>query len=340
MVTPLNVITDFLQAAEPKNNFARDLQTQVATLKAAGNGANLRVAASPDKAILYRVNPYLLHIKPEWNSRDPNAPENIEHVHDLAQQIAEHGVLMPVTVLKEDGVYYITDGHCRYLATMRAINELGAQVATVPIMEENKWSKEEDRLAGQILRNGGKQLSTIEKGRVLIKLTKLGWTTKEMKRAFKYSDSRIVQLLQLHRDSTPEIARMIASGEVAATFAANVLRVAESAKTAEEVLHAAVETAKSRGRTKASGKDLPEALRPAPRRTLSKQMEEIKQQQADDSASITETVSNGTADSIADLFVARAEIEDDAVTLRLPKDLFHRVVAALKGAFPQQQIAA
>jgi len=250
----LIVETDFAAAAVPKNDFARDLQTIRDTLEAAGNIGNLKFVAQGGARIYY-VNPYVLRIKPGWNCRDHNSASNREHVLKLAAMIAKDGVETALTVHLEDGHFYITDGHCRYLAVMHAINHLGAVIKTIPIAEENKYSSEDGRLASQISRNTGKQLEPLEQAELFHRLVKFGWSEQQIAEKAGLSRDRIIQILELHAYSTPMVKKMISDGDVKPSFVGRVIRKAKkSPYKVEQILSEAVIIANLQGKTKASAK--------------------------------------------------------------------------------------
>ena len=247
---------DFVEASKPRSDLAKDLQVQFDTLAAAGNAGNLRIAGSVKGAII-AVNPYLVGIKPGWNLRDHTSRENIEHVLSLAASIAEFGVKTALTVYQADGKYWVTDGHCRYLAVMHAINNLGAQIVTIPIAIEEKGSNEADRIAGQLLLNSGKSFSPLEKARVCRKLEGFGWGVKRIGAALGMSPNYVRELLRLHATASIAIEKMINDNTVTASFAAKVIKGSGmDVEAAEAVLTEVASVARSQGKSRASGKHL------------------------------------------------------------------------------------
>jgi ParB family chromosome partitioning protein len=206
---------------------------------------------------IYRVDPRDLLIKEDWNSRDANDPANREHINQLAQSIAENGVREPLTVYMEDGVAYVSDGHCRLMATMKAIEELGAEIQTVPCKTEDRLSNAADRMFSQIVRNSGKPFTPLETARVFKRLVDFGWSVDQIAKRSAVSVARVHQLLQLQ--AAPEqVQVMISSGEVSATLAQQVLSQAETPNAAVETLTVAVQTAKAEGKTRATAKHVDE----------------------------------------------------------------------------------
>jgi len=253
------VLVDFESASSPKGEIAQRLAAEAAE-SAKGlvdrdkKVGALRVLAS-SKSDLVMLNPYLLRIKDGWNSRVANDPSNMEHVDMLARSIAEIGVQQPLTVTMEDDVAYVTDGHCRLLATFRAIEVYGAEVKSVPVRAEGRFATEADRVLSQIVRNSGKPLTVLEQGAVFVKLIALGWTENQIATKAGLGLPRVKEVLSLMENASEGIKTLIAQGKVSATTATTALRDAGGdADFAEAVLEDAVKVAKSSGKKKATMK--------------------------------------------------------------------------------------
>lgn len=215
-------------------------------------GKNVRELAQ-GRSDIHRVNPYNLTIKDGWNSRDTASVENQDHIDALALSIAEHGVQEPLTVYGEDGVLIVTDGHCRLLATYKAIETYGAEILTVPVKTELKGAGEPERLLSQIIRNSGKPLAPLESGRVCKRLTDFGWSIEAVAKKTAMSIAKVNSLLELH--AAPQaIKDQINSGLVSPTLAASVIRK-NGEIGAITILESAVSSAKERGKDKATLKD-------------------------------------------------------------------------------------
>jgi ParB-like chromosome segregation protein Spo0J len=201
---------------------------------------------------VYRVSPHDLNVKPEWNARNPNDPENKAHVESLALSIAEVGVKQPLTVYNENDKIYVSDGHSRLAAVLLAI-ERGAEIKSVPVQTEDRYSSEADRVFSQIVRNSGKSLSPIEQGRVFKRLLDFGWSIADISKRSGINQQWVRESLGLQA-STAEIQEMINTGRVSSTLAIETLR--KEGDAAATVLAEAVKTAESEGRTRATKKHL------------------------------------------------------------------------------------
>jgi ParB family chromosome partitioning protein len=268
MDIPMDVITDFSIASTPKSEIAQRLaeeaKAQSVKLELGDKKAGTLRILSSGRGDLFQINPYLIRIREGWNSREANSPDNIEHVDNLARSIAEIGIQQPLSVMLDGDTVFVTDGHCRLLATFRAIEEYGAEIKSIPVRAENRFATEADRVLSQVVKNSGKPLTVIEMGAVFVKLVGFGWTPAQIaaKVGFK-TPARVSQILDLMANSSDSIKSLVASGQVSATLASEVLREnGNHSEEAEQVLSEAVENAKAEGKTKATAKHIAEKASP------------------------------------------------------------------------------
>lgn len=200
---------------------------------------------------VYKLAPADLYIKPDWNTRDITTPENVEHIKNLSRSIAEIGVKEPLKVVWEDNKAYITNGHCRFEAIKLAIKN-GAEIKSVPVLVEDRFANEADRIFTQIASNSGKPFTQLEQAKVFKKLLDLGWSQKDIAAKSGLSNGRVSQILELLTLPEP-VKTMIAKGEVSASMAAQTVK-AEGEQKATEKLTTAVATAKAEGKTRAMPK--------------------------------------------------------------------------------------
>ena len=151
---------------------------------------------SEGRTDVYKIDPRRLQIRPDWNSRDFSDPANQQHVEELAKSIAEVGVREPLKVFVENDVPYITNGECRYRAVMLCI-ERGIEIKTVPVMGEDRFANEADRLFTQFVSNSGKQFSALENAKLFKRLIDLGWQQNDIAKKTGFSAGRISQVLEL-----------------------------------------------------------------------------------------------------------------------------------------------
>lgn len=202
---------------------------------------------------IYRLGLDDIHVKDGWNCREADDPENQEHIDTLARSIAEIGVKQPLTVYWEDGKAFISDGHSRYFGARRAQTVYGADIRSVPVKTEDRYSNEADRIFSQIVLNSGKPLTPFEQGKVFKRLLDLGWSEKEIAAKAGKSQTWITQLLSLQ--AQPEAVKsLVRSGAVSATLASAVAKESHDDGETVEKLTNAVETAKAAGKSRATAK--------------------------------------------------------------------------------------
>lgn len=185
---------------------------------------------------LYRLDPRDLKIKDGWNVRDEESLD----LDELMVSIKELGVKTPLTVQVEDGQPYVTDGHRRYFATMKLI-EQGVEIATVPVQTEDRYSNAADHIASMIVRNSGKPLTAIEQARVFKRLIDFGLTQTEVAAKVGKSRQWVVNMLELNA-APEELKTLVKSGQVTATLAHKTLKKEGGEKAAKTLKKAAEKT--------------------------------------------------------------------------------------------------
>lgn len=196
---------------------------------------------SKGRSDVHRVDPRELFIKAGWNMRD-EGPDLDAHIDMLAQSIASEGVREPISVKLEDGKLWVTNGHCRTRATMRAIEHYKAEIVSVPVISEDRHANEADLLFSQILRNSGKPLTAMEQARVFKKLLNMGWQQTDLAKKSGLSAGRVSQVLDLLTMPAP-VQAMVAQGAVSASLAQQTVKAAASPQAAVTTLTEAVQTA-------------------------------------------------------------------------------------------------
>ncbi len=202
----------------------------------------------------YQIDPRLLRIKDEWNSRDFSDPANIAHVEELAKSIAENGVREPLKVYLEGETPYVTNGECRLRAVMLCIDR-GIDVKAVPVLAEDRLANEADRLFTQFISNSGKPFGPIENARLFKRLLDMGWQQNDIAKKTGFSGGRISQLLELL--TLPLVLqKFITEGKASATMVLNVFKKHNGdVALAVAELSGAVQVAESQGRKRAMPKD-------------------------------------------------------------------------------------
>jgi ParB-like chromosome segregation protein Spo0J len=264
------VVVDFAEASTPKGEIAQRLAAEAAeqALKlseaSSKKEGTLRML-STGRGDLFSVNPYLLKIKNGWNSREMNDPANIEHIDTLARSIAAVGVQQPLTVMLEDDQIFVSDGHCRLFATLRAVEVYGAEIKSVPVRAEGRFATEADRVLSQIVRNSGKPLTVLEQGAVFVKLTNYGWSVAQIAEKAGLTVVRVGQILDLMAGASDAIKALVASGSVSASEAQKIMREdGGDVKAAEKTIKDALDLARAEGKKRATAKHVARARGKSP----------------------------------------------------------------------------
>jgi ParB-like chromosome segregation protein Spo0J len=253
------VVTDFAEASTPRSELARRLAAealaQTGKLGQGGNKAGKLRTLSEGRSDVFALNPYLIKVRPGFNNRIMNSPDNLAHIDSLAISIAEVGVKKPLVVAIEGDEVFLVDGECRLLGTLRAIEVYGAEIATIPAMTDGRFADEASRVADQIVLNGGKAFTPLEQGKVFVKLISFGWSHARIAKTAGLTPVRVGQILDLMADSNEGIRDMVAAGQISSTAAAQILKASDGdAVVAENVMTAAVTVAKAAGKTRATAK--------------------------------------------------------------------------------------
>lgn len=243
---------DFQKASTPVSERARQIAAEARSLIESDKGGIKHLMVG--RQDMFRINPFDLNVKPGWNSRDMEDPENVDHVMALAHSIAEHGVKEPLTAYLDDGKLWLSDGHCRLFATLYAIEHLGATIRTVPVKTEERGTDEADRLFSQRIRNSGKKFSPLEEGVLFKKLLAHGWTEEMIAKKTGLSAARVGQLLEM-QGAPAEVKRLITTGKVSFTLALQMLRTngGDGTRTLAD-LNGALKTAEAAGKDRATAK--------------------------------------------------------------------------------------
>lgn len=199
---------------------------------------------------VFRVAPDEIHIREGWNARDFNDPANAAHVEMLAESIAEIGVKKPLTVFIDDGKIWLTDGESRLRAIRLAISR-GAEIKSVPVLPEERWSNEGDRLLTQIVGNSGKPFGSLEKAEVFHRLIGLGWSESDIAKKCGVSRVHVTDMLKL-RAAPKEITDHVKAGDISPTLALQTIKRDKTGAT--ETVRKAVASARESGKDRATAK--------------------------------------------------------------------------------------
>ena len=204
------------------------------------------------KKDIYRISPSVLKVMDNWNVRQPGQSKD-DHVRYLADSIKEVGIKIPLTIRMENDIPYVVDGECRLLATLLAISE-GVDIVSIPVMMEDRYANNEDRVMTMLTCNGGKPLTIPEKAEAFKRLLAYGWDEKKIALKSGVSIQTVKSILNFS-SLDPELQQMVSSGQVSATLVNQVV-ASEGQEQAKDKLKDAVESSVAKGRKKATKKDI------------------------------------------------------------------------------------
>lgn len=190
--------------------------------------AEKEVFNKTQKKDLLLVDPRLLKVEDGFNTRT-----DYGDIDELKFSILENGVRVPLRGYKEGDFYFITDGHRRLQAIMKAIGE-GNDIARIPFLTERKRSLEE-RIFDIILSNDGKQLSPLELGETYKKLMQFGFKYTEIAKKIGKTVKHVSDMVSV-AESSKEVKEIIKDGGISATLVAEVKAKTNSVEEAEEII--------------------------------------------------------------------------------------------------------
>lgn len=242
------------QSAIPSADFKFDLL--LGGIKAAMSGAKSR-----DLWMIETADIDKLHVLDGLNVRIKDEALTA-HIRSLADKMKAEGFKpskpLEVVVLEEGGKtrLVVTDGHCRLAAVKIAIAE-GAEIMQIPCVAlPSKGTTLQDLVAGLVTSNSGKPLTTYETALVCKRLYGYGWKEPQIAERLSFGEAYVSMLLELVA-APLSIITMVQSGEVAPTFAVEMMR--KHRDKAVEVLKQGLTAAKAAGKTRVTNAYLPGA---------------------------------------------------------------------------------
>lgn len=199
---------------------------------------------------MFMVHPSLLVADESFNIRT-----DYGDIESLALSIIENGVKMPLSGYAKDGKYIVTDGFRRHRAVQRAI-ELGHQINAVPFIKEQKGYTSEDRLFDMLIKNDGKNLTSLEQAELFKKLIARGFSITQI--AKKIGKSFVFVNDMLGVANVPQtVKNEIIEGNISTSLVAKIVsEVKADEEKVVEVIKEAKEKATSEGKQKITEKTL------------------------------------------------------------------------------------
>ena len=224
----------------------------------AGKTGVKSMMANASSRDLWQVAPDAITVLPGYNPRVQNKAY-FEGVEMLPEQIETHGFYQdkPLScyIAKIDGEdrLVLQDGHRRYAAALRAI-EKGAPIKSLPVVLKEKANNSIDLTLSLLHSNEGQPFTTYEKAVIAKRLSKFGWTNKQIAEEFRVTATNVGQLLVL-AGAPQAITELVQNGNMSFT-AAYQLMMAKGAEEASKIATEAVNKAKGAGKGAVTAQDL------------------------------------------------------------------------------------
>lgn len=206
------------------------------------------------KTDIYKIDPRAIVVDEGFNSRC-----DFGDIEELAAQIAEQGVLNPITVTPfkdENGNerYRLVDGERRYRAILYNI-EHGIECLRVPALFAAKNLSEEDKLMQQIIRNQGKPFSEYEYGIAFKKFADMGLTHAEIAKKLGFPRWKVdCFLAHLNRDE--RVQKLMKEGVITGVDVRHIYQAAKDEQKAVAQILKLAKVTEKKGEAKISLSDL------------------------------------------------------------------------------------
>lgn len=156
---------------------------------------------------VFQIDPKTLTVDAEHNVRNFTDKVVLEHIESLAANIAENGVLTPLTCRRESigkdpntgepiYKYIIVDGECRYRATL-LLESRGTPVCRVPAILERSTNNEANRVLDMLNANESLRFAPIELAAAYNKFLNFGWTEEEIAKKLGKSLNHVKETVAL-----------------------------------------------------------------------------------------------------------------------------------------------
>lgn len=190
------------------------------------------------KRDMYSYDPAFIKVRIGWNVREQTAELDAAD-DELFASIRDHGYdqSKALTIYRDGEDLYLTDGHRRHKAVMRA-RAAGVDIKSVPCLMEERGMSEPDRVAGMLTRNNGVHLTMLEQCKVAKLLINHGWNDEQIAKAAGKTVAYVRTMLLPLMEAAPETKAAVTAGHVAASTVAKAVREHGPTKGAEVVARA------------------------------------------------------------------------------------------------------
>lgn len=194
-----------------------------------GNSKAAADAIKTGRLDVYICPPDKLRVLPGFNVREKGTERYEARVEWLTNSIIENGYYRDQPLggyaARVDGedVIYVTKGHRRHEAVMRAI-ERGHEIEGVPVMLQARGTSIEALTVDLVVGNEGEPLTMYECGVVCARLVGYGWDSAKIAAKLGYSSPQHVDNLLLLAGAPLSVRQMVINDVVSATTAIATLK--------------------------------------------------------------------------------------------------------------------
>lgn len=199
------------------------------------------------KATYFKLHPSVPKFEEGFNLRS-EGPDLDAHVKQLAEAMKAGAVMPPIDVQIVDGEVIVRDGHCRTRAALQLLDEGIEYLLEARQIRGN----DADAVFHMLGSDSRKNFSPLEVGRGYSRLRAYGLDVAAIATRLGVHRSTVENGLAL-ADAPVAVQKMVDAGKVSSHLALKTVRE-HGAKAAAGVLKAAVETAETKGKGKATAK--------------------------------------------------------------------------------------
>ncbi len=236
---------------------------------------------------VYRVNPFVINVKSGFNVRDFDSERMKARISELAASIVANGVRRPLKVRMDSGNLVLVDGECRLRAVMYAINELGAEIRTVPVLMAYRAMSEAEATLSIMIENDSMELSVLEKSEIVSRLENFGWDSDDIASKIGVTVAYAKQLSDMS-GMPEEVKEMIRENVISATLALSITRECEFDETSiMEAISKGQEAAEAAGSTRITARRVSDNVRKSFKTDVREIMADTSRSVTDDEVTIT-----------------------------------------------------
>lgn len=172
-----------------------------------------------------------------------------EKYQALKESIRVNGVQQAITVRKIKGVnkYSLAHGFTRYRA-VKELREEGVDIQT--LLAFSTEMNEEEELLFHITANSGAELTQAEVSNILVRLSKYGYSNKDLAKKLGYSEMKVSNLLAYQNKTAQQVKNYVAEGVISVSTATEIARQASSLSEQTEMVEKVIKEKEANGKSK------------------------------------------------------------------------------------------